>query len=77
MVFSNKSLLYIIAIFFAGFSNLSFANSTNTLPVKSNLEKVETKILSEEEKLKEEINEIKAHHVLDAHDFSLFHDSKS
>ena len=77
MVFSNKSLLYIIAIFIAVFAEQTFANSADTLPVKNELEKIENKILSEEEKLKEEINEVKAHHVLDTHDFTLFHDSKT
>ena len=77
MVFSNKSLLYIIAIFFASFTTLSFANLTDTLPVKSELNAVETKVLSEEEINKEKIDEFKAHHVRDAHEFSLLEDEKS
>ena len=77
MVFSNKLLLYITAIFFAGSSTLSFANPIDTLPIKSELEKVKTKVLSEEEILREKIDEKKAHHVLDSHEFTLFEDEAS
>ena len=82
MVFSNKSLLYIIAIFFASFSTLSFANSgagslqvkAKTLAIKS---EVAPKAADETSIIKEKIDEIKAHHVLDSHEFSLFEDEKT
>ena len=77
MVFSNKSLLYIIAIFCTSFSAISFAKISDTLPVKSDLDKIETKVLTEEEILREKIDEKKAHHVLDSHEFSLFEDEKT
>lgn len=77
MVFSNKSLLYIITILFVSFSTLGSAEVSNTLPVKSDLHTVETKVLTAEEITKEKINEIKAHHVLDSHEFSLFHDEET
>ena len=75
MVFSNKPLQFIIAILFACLPIIGFANtSTDVLPVKSELKDVKTKVLSEAEILKEKIDEKKAHHVLDAHEFSLFED---
>ncbi len=77
MVFSNKPLQFIVATFVACLPLFSFANATDTLPVKSELKAIETKVLSEEEILKEKIDEKKAHHVLDAHEFSLFEDEKT
>ena len=75
MVFSNKSLLYIITILFVSFSTLSFANSNDTLPVQSDLHTVaaanhelQKEPVSPEEERKEFID----HHLLDSHDFHLF-----
>ncbi len=70
MVFSNKSLLYIIAIFFAGFSSVANAN-----PVE-NSEKT-TEVKDEKAILKSEIKEFIGHHVLDAHDVTFFSNHKT
>jgi F-type H+-transporting ATPase subunit a len=70
MVFSNKSLLYIIAIFFAGFSTLS-AN-----PIAEKTAEI-SEVKDEKATLKTEIKEFINHHVLDAHDVTLFSDHKT
>ena len=70
MVFSNKSLLYLIAIFFAGFSSLNanpaIENATQTTEVKD-----------EKATLKTEIKEFINHHLQDSHDFSIFADKET
>lgn len=70
MVFSNKSLLYIIAIFFASFSSLGFAN-----PVEKTENNSEVK--DEKATLKTEIKEFINHHLQDSHDFSIFADKET
>ena len=67
MVFSKKVLLYIIAVFFTSFSSIN-ANS----PVDK--ETGVTKFLDRKSLLKEEIKAFAKHHVLDAHDLTLFSD---
>ncbi len=67
MVFSNKSLLYIIAIFFAGFFSL------NANPVAEKT----TEIKDEKAILKSEIKEFINHHLQDSHDFSIFADKET
>ncbi len=63
MVISNKPLRFIIAILIACLPLFGFANTlAETTPTKT-----ETTIV-------EKIAEKKAHHVLDAHEFSLFED---
>ncbi len=62
MVFSNKSLLIIIAIFFASFSSLN----ANPIAEKT------TEAQDEKATLKSEIKEFIGHHLLDSHDFSIF-----
>ena len=74
MVFSNKSLLYIIAIFFASFSSLNaipIVDSTQTVSHKEESLNSETN-LSKEDKASEERSEFIQHHLLDSHDFYLF-----
>ena len=67
MVFSNKSLLYIIAIFFVGFSSL------NANPVAEKT----TEVKDEKATLKSEIKEFINHHLQDSHDFSIFADKET
>ncbi len=74
MVISNKPLKFIIATLVSCLPFISLANTTDTLPVKSEIGLINEKVLSEQEIIKEKINEVKQHHVLDAHEFSLFED---
>jgi F-type H+-transporting ATPase subunit a len=70
MVFSNKSLLYIIAIFFVGFSTL------NANPISEKTAET-SEIKDEKATLKTEIKEFINHHLQDSHDFSIFADKET
>ncbi len=87
MLFSFKKHKLIIAGAIAAISFSGFANNTDSLTVKAAAapiakaeahaaaENIES--LSPEQKLREEIREHINHHVLDAHDFTMFSDSKT
>ena len=82
MVISNKPLQFIIAILIACLPVFGFANSpTETTPAHTEKTAVghETsgESLDEKSEIKEKIDEKKAHHVLDAHEFSLFEDEEA
>ena len=79
MVISNKPLQFIIAILIACLPVFGFSNTpTENTPVQTETTAVahETSGEPSDEKseIKEKIDEKKAHHVLDAHEFSLFED---
>ncbi len=79
MLISNKPLQFIIAILIACLPLFGFSNTPNEgKPVHTETTAVTNKTSGEssDEKaeIKEKIDEKKAHHVLDAHDFSLFED---
>lgn len=75
MVLFNKPLRFITAILIAGLPLFSFSNTNDTIPSTHETHQVavtESKKVDEKAAIKEEIEEVKAHHVLDGHDFSLF-----
>ncbi|MFI0490959.1 F0F1 ATP synthase subunit A [Flavobacterium sp.] len=79
MVISNKPLRFIIAILVACLPLVGFANAeTETTPAQTETTAVvaenATKTVDEKSNIVEKIAEKKAHHVLDAHEFSLFED---
>ena len=79
MVISNKPLRFIIAILIACMPIVGFANAaTETTPTQTETTAVAAenapKVVDEKLDIKEKIAEKKAHHVLDAHEFSLFED---
>ncbi len=80
MVFSNKSLRFIIAILIACLPLFGFANTPSEgTPVQTETTAVahEAAPVAEEEtsEIKEQIKEVIGHHVLDGHEFSLFADA--
>jgi F-type H+-transporting ATPase subunit a len=80
MVLSNKPLRFIVAILIACLPLFSFANSNDSTQVNHESHEVastEAKKVDEQAELKEQIEEVKAHHVLDGHDFSLFEDKET
>ena len=77
MVISNKPLQFIIAILIACLPVFGFSNTpTEDKPVQSETTAVAQKAAPETEgetsQIREQIQEVIAHHVLDGHDFSLF-----
>lgn len=78
MVFSNKSLQFIIAILVFCLPFFGFANNTvdslkeNTATPTT--DEISHKNSEESSDLKSKIEAFKKHHVLDAHEFSLFED---
>ena len=83
MVFSKKSIHFIIVTLVAILPFVGLANATDTQPVKNEITAVgeahaanETSHEAHDEPkdLKTKINEYINHHVLDAHEFSLFED---
>ena len=75
MVFYNKSLLFITAIFIAFFSVISFANPVNDNIANVNIHsenKPLEKNISVEDLAAEKRSEFIQHHLLDSHDFHLF-----
>jgi F-type H+-transporting ATPase subunit a len=91
MVISNKPLQFIIAILIACLPIFGFSNTpTEAKPVHTETTAVANDAASEvehetahssgtkhEKSIKEKIDEEKAHHVLDAHEFILFHDEST
>jgi F-type H+-transporting ATPase subunit a len=82
MVFSNKSLRFIIAILIACLPIFGFANTPSEgKPVQTETAAVanETapKAEGETSEIKEQIKEVIGHHVLDGHEFSLFADKEA
>ncbi len=80
MVLSNKTLRFIVAIIIACLPLFSF--SINNEPVQSGHEThaaaaTETKKVDPQAEIKEQIEEVKNHHVLDGHEFSLFADKET
>lgn len=82
MVISNKPLQFILGILIACLPVFGFANS----PMESTPAHTETTAVAsktsgepkdEKSEIKEKIDEKKAHHVLDAHEFSLFEDEEA
>ena len=69
MVFSKKPIHFIIAILVALVPFFGKATTSDTLQASK---KVETKVLSEDEKKDEERKEFIQHHLLDSHDFHIF-----
>ncbi len=85
MVFSNKPLHFVIAIFVACLPLIGFSNPTNdsipTATSQENTEESHSKSAhaahAEPADLKSEIRAFINHHVLDAHDFSIFADEET
>jgi F-type H+-transporting ATPase subunit a len=78
MLLSNKTLKYILATLVVFLPLFGLANTTDTLPVKSEIisaNETEIKKVDEKAEIKEQIDEVKNHHVLDGHEFSLFADA--
>ena len=67
MVFSKKSFLYSIVAFIAFLPSIVLANSPETTSENQD----------PEAKMSEQIDEVKNHHVLDAHSFTLFADEEA
>ncbi len=81
MVFSNKSLQFIIAFLIIGLPLLGSANTTQDSlkvqtenAVEANHEAASHDAHAEPTDLKSKIEAYKMHHVLDSHDFNLFSD---
>jgi F-type H+-transporting ATPase subunit a len=75
MVLFNKPLRFITAILIAGLPLFSFSNTNDTIQSTHETHEVavtESKKVDGKAAIKEQIEEVKAHHVLDGHDFSLF-----
>ena len=79
MVLSNKTLRFIVAILIACLPLFSFANSTEPVQGHETHETAtaEPKKEDPQAEIKEQIEEVKAHHVLDGHEFSLFEDKET
>lgn len=75
MVFSKKSFLYSIVAFIAFLPSFANANSTETASVNKEVVAKENEDPAAE--IKEQIDEVKNHHVLDAHSFNFFGDKKA
>ena len=75
MVLFNKPFRFIIAILIAGLPLFSFSNTNGSIQTAHETHEVaatESEKVDEKAAIKEQIEEVKAHHVLDGHDFSLF-----
>lgn len=75
MVFSKKSFLYSIVALIAFLPSVALANSPE--PTSENTEAVAKESQDPKAEIKEQIDEVKNHHVLDAHSFSLFGDKET
>jgi len=73
MVFSKKSFLYSIVVLIAFLPSVVLANPTE--PVSENKEAVAKENQDPKAEIKEQIEEVKNHHVLDAHSFTFFGDA--
>ena len=80
MVFSNKATKFILLLTLVFAPILGFANASDDLPVKSEIQvdahstQANHEEHSEPTDIKAKIDAFKQHHVLDAHEFSLFED---
>jgi F-type H+-transporting ATPase subunit a len=80
MVFSNKTTKFILLLIMICTPFFGFANPSDTLPIKSEIEAVahaagaKHEAHAEPTDIKSKIDAYKQHHVLDSHDFSLFGD---
>ena len=82
MVFSNKSLRFIIAILIAclpifGFANAQSENTPTQTETTAVASEVAPKAEGETSEIREQIKEVIGHHVLDGHEFSLFADKET
>ena len=85
MVFSNKPLRFIITTLIVCLPIFGFANgtidSTATAATKTTVVATETeaapKAENETSEIKEQIQEVISHHILDGHDFAIFQDKES
>jgi F-type H+-transporting ATPase subunit a len=80
MVLSTKTLKNTISALVVCLPILSFANASDTLPIQHKMATVnsqEVNAVDEKAEIKQQIEEVKNHHVLDAHDFSLFSDEET
>jgi len=80
MVLSNKTLRFIIAITIALLPLFSFSNTNDSLQPAHQAHEVattETKKVDDKAEIKKQIEEVKNHHVLDGHDFTLFSDTET
>ena len=75
MVFSKKSFLYSIVAFIAFLPSVVLANSPET--VSENKESVAKESEDPGARIKEQIDEVKNHHVLDAHSFNFYGDKET
>ena len=80
MVFSNKATKFILLLTLVFAPIFGFANASDDLPVKSEIQvdahstQANHEEHSEPTDIKAKIDAFKQHHVLDAHEFSLFED---
>lgn len=80
MVFSNKATKFILLLTLVFAPIFGFANASDNLPVKSEIQvdahstQANHEEHSEPTDIKAKIDAYKQHHVLDAHEFSLFED---
>lgn len=80
MVFSNKATKFILLLTLVFAPIFGFANASDNLPVKSEIQvdahstQANHEEHSEPTDIKAKIDAFKQHHVLDAHEFSLFED---
>ncbi|MES2747151.1 MAG: F0F1 ATP synthase subunit A [Bacteroidota bacterium] len=80
MVLSNKPLRFIIAILIACLPLFSFANTNDSIKATHETHEVaakETGKVDESAEIKKQIEEVKNHHVLDGHDFTIFSDTET
>ncbi len=80
MVLSNKTLRFIVAIVIACLPLFSYSNSNEPVQQGHETHEVATaepKKVDEKAEIKKQIDEVKAHHVLDGHDFTLFSDTET
>jgi F-type H+-transporting ATPase subunit a len=80
MVLSNKPLQFIVAILIACLPLITFANPIDSTQVAHESHEVvakEVKVVDEKAEIKAQIEEVKNHHVLDGHEFSLFGDAET
>ena len=75
MVFSKKSFLYSIVAFIVFLPSVVLANSPET--TSENKEFVVKENQDPKAEIKEQIDEVKNHHVLDAHSFNFFGDKET
>ncbi|MDN3678405.1 F0F1 ATP synthase subunit A [Flavobacterium paronense] len=75
MVFSKKSFLYSIVALIAFLPSVVLANPTE--PASENTEAVAKENQDPKAEIKEQIDEVKNHHVLDAHSFTLLGDKET